>query len=73
MDFREYIILYARNGSVGNGQTQILFYDIGGKLLDQKQLPNVPSEIVLGYECIIVDNNFMRDSEILSINYLYIS
>lgn len=45
---RENIILYARIGSVGNGQTQILFFDASGKLLAQQQLPDVPSEVVLG-------------------------
>ena len=44
----ENIILYARDGSVGSGQTIQLFYKLDGNFITQQHLPDVPSELVIG-------------------------
>ena len=42
------IILYSRDGSIGDGETQIFFYDLNGEAVAHHCLPDVPSEVVLG-------------------------
>jgi len=44
----ENLILYARDGSVGSGQTLLLFYKLDGNFITQQHLPDVPSEVVIG-------------------------
>jgi tetratricopeptide (TPR) repeat protein len=50
----ENIILYARDGSVGNGKTLLLFYKLDGNFITQQHLPDVPSEVVIGGENVYV-------------------
>lgn len=42
----ERIILYFRNGKVGDGKTSFFFYNADGKLINKRSLPDVPSEVV---------------------------
>jgi tetratricopeptide (TPR) repeat protein len=43
----EYVVALTQEGSVGKGSTQIYFYHSSGRLLDQKQLPDLPTEVVM--------------------------
>ena len=45
---RGYVIAIAREGSIGNGQTHIYFYDLMGELVASQRLPDVYSEVVIG-------------------------
>ncbi len=42
----EHLVLVGRDGSVGNGLTHLLFFDVDGKLTARQQLPDVPSDVV---------------------------
>jgi tetratricopeptide (TPR) repeat protein len=41
------VILYTRDGRIGEGETNIYFYDENGKLINRQVLPDVPSEVVV--------------------------
>ena len=41
-----HIIAYTRDGRVGDGETNLSFFDTNGRLLVQERLPDVPSAVV---------------------------
>lgn len=42
----ERVILYTRDGKIGDGKTTFFFYSLDGKLINKQLLPDVPSEVV---------------------------
>ena len=43
----ERVILYTRDGKIGDGKTTFFFYSSDGKLINKQLLPDVPSEVVV--------------------------
>lgn len=41
------IIAYTRDGKIGEGETNIFFYDTNGNMITRQHLPDVPSELVV--------------------------
>jgi tetratricopeptide (TPR) repeat protein len=46
MAVNDRVIVYTRDGRIGEGETKIFFYDAKGNLISNQILPDVPSEVV---------------------------
>ncbi len=48
------VIVYARDGKIGDGKTDLFFYETDGKLINKQSLPDVPSEVVTSSSIVYV-------------------